>query len=325
MHLNRLLAVLALVLALVAPQALASPLTGAAPSSSPTSANQTVAGQSEPESEPDPVAKAILQARVWVLTEQRRLQRQLAERLRGLREAPSATTASALILISFLYGVLHATGPGHGKFVISAYLLTHRQRAIQGVLIASLASLMQGLTAIVLVFSLVKLGGWLARDAIGQTATVEMLSFALVSLLGAWLILRGLRQLWARRATGAAGCSAAAIQPGRGTLLAVVAAVGIRPCTGAVTVLAVANLLNLWLAGLVAVLAMSIGTAITVSVLAGVAVHASRLIERAAVRPHPLWRHAGPVAAILGGVAILSLGLLLLQGSASAPAHPLLF
>ena len=52
------------------------------------------------------------------------------------------------------------------------------------------------------------------------------------------------------------------------------AAVGIRPCSGALIVLSFALLNGLWLGGLLSVLAMSIGTAITVSALATLAVTA---------------------------------------------------
>lgn len=53
-----------------------------------------------------------------------------------------------------------------------------------------------------------------------------------------------------------------------------VAAVGIRPCTGALIVLSFAFLHGLLAGGIVSVLAMSIGTAITVSILATLAVTA---------------------------------------------------
>ena len=53
-----------------------------------------------------------------------------------------------------------------------------------------------------------------------------------------------------------------------------VGAVGLRPCTGALIVLSFAFLNGLWAAGILSVLAMSLGTAITVSILATLAVTA---------------------------------------------------
>ena len=102
--------------------------------------------------------------------------------------------------------------------------------------------------------------------------------------------------------------------------------IGIRPCSGAVLVLVVAYSMDLRLAGVAAVLAMSIGTAITVGALASLSVFARDLARRLAAR---MPDHAGGLSiagegvAVLGGLAILTLGLLLLQAALATPAHPL--
>jgi len=59
-----------------------------------------------------------------------------------------------------------------------------------------------------------------------------------------------------------------------------VLAVGLRPCSGALIVLTFALLNGLYLGGILSVFAMSIGTAITVSVLACLAVGAKDVAIR---------------------------------------------
>jgi ABC-type nickel/cobalt efflux system permease component RcnA len=135
-------------------------------------------------------------ASAWILQTQRDLHRRLTLVLHQLDEAPTARTAAALILASFLYGIFHAAGPGHGKAIISTYLLTHRQSLARGIWLSTLSSLMQGVTAIVAVLLLIGILGWLARDTMGQVRNLEMASFLLVALLGLWLIGRGLRSIW---------------------------------------------------------------------------------------------------------------------------------
>jgi ABC-type nickel/cobalt efflux system permease component RcnA len=61
------------------------------------------------------------------------------------------------------------------------------------------------------------------------------------------------------------------------TAWAAVASVGIRPCSGALIVLTFAFLNGLWVAGIASVLAMALGTAITVSALATLAVTAKNV------------------------------------------------
>ena len=59
-----------------------------------------------------------------------------------------------LALGSFAYGFLHSIGPGHGKFVITTYLATHRQQLPRSLLVTLLGSLLQGLMAILFVLIL---------------------------------------------------------------------------------------------------------------------------------------------------------------------------
>jgi len=312
-------------------------------------------------------------ASAWILQTQRDLHRRLTLVLHELDETPTARTAAALILASFLYGIFHAAGPGHGKAVISTYLLTHRQSLARGIWLSTLSSLMQGVTAIVAVLLLIGILGWLARDTMGQVRNLELASFLLVALLGLWLIGRALRSIWRlRRETPArtddgdpdtalaaptfsrlpdsvsprgsamhrlshaethvhdrdCGCGTPHhVDPNqRGPWYATVFAVGIRPCSGAVLVMAVSYLLGIWLAGVAAVLAMSLGTAITVSVLAILAVQA-RDWTRRLLRPTPLatLRYAGPLVGMAGGTLIFLVGWTLFQGTLAIEPmrHPL--
>ncbi|WP_051132319.1 nickel/cobalt transporter [Thioalkalivibrio sp. AKL19] len=280
----------------------------------------------------------------WMLQTQRQLHRSLTEGLHALRDGPTAQTAGALILVSLFYGIFHAAGPGHGKAVISAYLLTQPQNLRRGILLSTVSALAQGLTAIVLVGVLIGLFGWLARDTLGQVRTLEIASFALVALLGLWLMARALRHAWRlhRAHRGAhshthdhghehdahCGCGTPHhVDPDhRGTWWGTVLAVGIRPCSGAVLIMAVSAALGLAWAGVAAVLAMSLGTAATVSVLATLAVSA-RDWTRRWLGPTRMGRftYIGPALGLAGGGVIALIGLSLVLGAiAYQPvAHPL--
>jgi nickel/cobalt transporter (NicO) family protein len=279
----------------------------------------------------------------WILATQRDLHRQLARAMETVQAAPTAANTLALVLIGFLYGVFHAAGPGHGKAVITTYLLTHRQHLRRGLALSWASSLLQGLTAIALVLGVVVLAERMTRQALGQVRTLEMVSFALVAAVGAWLVFRALRGLYRLRGAArhadhdhhqpdrACGCGhahhvspgQAARSEGLGAMIGTVVAVGIRPCTGAILVLAVANMLGLWLAGIAAVVAMSVGTAITVSVLAVLAVQARHWAGRVAAGDGVGWQRAGQMVALGGGLLIFALGVSLFGAGFSTPAHPL--
>ncbi|MCG5523554.1 nickel/cobalt transporter [Ectothiorhodospira haloalkaliphila] len=367
--------IILLIAALLIPgPASASPLTGGDPAQESTE-------QQEAPAEATGTDSLLDRFVAWTITQQRALHRQLADGMEALQDAPTAANAGALILISFLYGIFHAAGPGHGKAVITTYLLTHRQHMRRALTLSFAAALMQGLTAIIAVATVLFVIGRTARDAMGQAPALEQASFALVALLGAWLMLRALRQLIRiarerrrRRAptlspaAGAApvfmagpsqsgtpaplapsmngpsmnghaahhehgrhcGCahhvdpSQAARADSVWAMLATVTAVGIRPCTGAILVLVVAHIMGLWTAGIAAVMAMSIGTAITVSILAIMAVQARALATRLSGGLGVKTQVAAHGVGLLGGMLILGMGLILLLGSFTTRVpHPM--
>ncbi len=274
-----------------------------------------------------------------ILTMQRELQQDLSAATR-LAAEHGLTAAWTLIGLSFLYGVLHAAGPGHGKLVITTYLLSHEGAVRRSIMLSVLSSLMQGVTAIVLMEAALAILGISLREATGVANKLEMTSYALVVVLG--LILAGmtLRRFARRARTGDDGdacghCGHVHAHDAPhvhriatiAELAAVIFSVGIRPCTGAILVLVLANALGLRFVAWSAVLAMSVGTAMTVTALALAAVYARRTTLRLADR----WPEQGrglPVMldaiAFCGGVAIVLLGVSLFQGALATANHPLL-
>lgn len=94
-------------------------------------------------------------------------------------------------------------------------------------------------------------------------------------------------------------------------------AIGLRPCSGALIVLTFALLNGLFLGGFLSVLAMSIGTAITVSILATLAVMAKQTAVRFASSQSAASR-IGTGIEIAGAAMVLVLGLMLLMAALQA-------
>lgn len=282
---------------------------------------------------------------VWVMNEQRAFHRELTGYLRDLAAAGGAwQLVWPLITASFLYGLFHAAGPGHGKAVVSSYLLSHKQTIRIGMWLAAGAAFMQGVVAVVIVYGLVAVAGWLPRDAQGAVLWSERASFALVALLGGYLLWRAGRSL-KNRMLGGDGhhhhhdghqhhgddCGHAHMPTAKDaarvhdlkSALGVIASVGIRPCSGAVIVLVFARVAGLPWAGIAAVAAMSAGTALAVSMLAAFAVTARNLVSRLSWMEGARAGLAADLAALAGGLLILFVGVSLLA-AAFRPAHPII-
>ncbi len=273
-------------------------------------------------------------AAAWVWSKQREFHRALTREVRELRGSDGV--GWALVLMSFLYGVLHAAGPGHGKAVLTTYLLTHKHRLNRGVAMGAIAALLQGVTALLLVYGLIGFAGWLPRETETASLWAARASFGLLTIVGLYLLARasasffnGVRQ-WRHDAhhdhaahTQDEGCgckhvpSMAEIETAgsRRAMTGVVLAVGLRPCSGAVLVLILAAVMGLAWHGAFAVLAMSLGTAITIITLAILATKAREWAGAVIAHRSPLWALASGGVGVLGGGLLLLFGLLLLSTS----------
>ena len=78
---------------------------------------------------------------------------------------------------------------GHGKVIISTYLLSHESQLRRGIALSFAAALTQGLTAVVVVF----FAFWLLKLSMVQTRGivnhVEVVSFAMVAIVGFFILL----------------------------------------------------------------------------------------------------------------------------------------
>ena len=135
------------------------------------------------------------------VTMQRELHRDLAGAMRAVQASEGAAFRS-LVSLGFLYGVFHAIGPGHGKVVIATYLATHESRLARGITLSLLSSLVQGVTAILLVGGIALLAERSMRDSQSLGVRLEVLSYGLVILIGFFLTLRGARRLLQARSGG---------------------------------------------------------------------------------------------------------------------------
>ncbi|HEX3497259.1 MAG TPA: nickel/cobalt transporter [Methylocella sp.] len=279
----------------------------------------------------------------WILAQEAGFYRLLSGAIRAAKHSGAA--AWGLAGLSLAYGIFHAAGPGHGKMVIASYMLANERALRRGLVIAFGAALLQGFSAIAIIGIGAIVFQATAKHMTAAANAVEIASYVGIAVLGGALVyVKGAALLSAWRATPAlavaAGGKARAFRaadcaenhvhgPGcahfhapdprtlgagfswKSALLTMMAA-GSRPCSGAILVLVFALAQGIFSAGVFAVAAMSLGTAITTAALASAAV----LAKNAAVK----YSKAGSGQALIAGrlfeagaaLAVLGLGLVLL-------------
>jgi ABC-type nickel/cobalt efflux system permease component RcnA len=342
-------------------------------------------GTAESVSQPSgPLAGLFIEINAY----QRQFFAALREALVGMRQGAGGVWF--LVGLSFVYGIFHAAGPGHGKAVISSYLLANEVQLRRGIALSFVSALLQAVTALVVVGV-----GWFFLRGTGVSMTdttnwLEIASFVLIIAFGCGLLLRKVWRLVQRARRPAdvsalaplgageavsglafagggpaapagpmrlrgSGMPAASVRSGPimrpasaslapdvcidaaddcdcgrahmpdpralgasrlslGSAASAVFAVGLRPCTGAIVVLTFALLNGLYLGGILSVAAMALGTAITVSAIAALAVFAKDVALRfgAAGGRRGLVLDA---VELLGALLVIALGVALLGGA----------
>lgn len=368
---------------------------------------------------------------VWsyVLMQQQRINRELAGAVRQLKAGDTLNATLLLGFLGFLYGVVHAAGPGHGKAVISSYVLANERTVKRGIMLSFLAAFIQALSAIAIVGILAIALRATSLEIKAAEAWIETVSWGFVALIGIWLLYGQLSKIFAaRRASpapteahahgaacrhshahdaghdhghahahahahahhGGCGCGhahhhghdhshghthdhdhdhhhahdhgsghahavthgaaphAAPAEPHvhaadgsccghahmpdpsqlEGKLswrkaLAIALSVGIRPCTGAILIMIFAMSQGLLIAGIFATFAMALGTAITVSTLAALAVGSRELATRLAGGESRLAGAVSTGAGLLGSALVFLMGasffVASLSGSTTGP------
>jgi nickel/cobalt exporter len=122
----------------------------------------------------------------WILAKQSEFYREISSTIRAAKSDGSAVWT--LLAISFAYGIFHAAGPGHGKAVISSYLVANQETARRGIVLSFASAMLQALVAVVLVGICAWLLNVTAQTMCGAERAIEIASYGLIAAFGARLV-----------------------------------------------------------------------------------------------------------------------------------------
>jgi nickel/cobalt transporter (NicO) family protein len=288
----------------------------------------------------EPVRRAIAAG----VNLQGRLNAQLQDQLAEQRNGASMLAAWTLMLLSFGYGVLHALGPGHGKMVVSTYLMSHRARVGHAIALSVWSACVQAISAICLVGS----AAWLAHEGLGgvltQAATLDLVSYVsllCVGLVTVWSIVtrrdccdEGRITLIPKRRAGLfairrdnndsqhgryLGASSLAsrrapnwtrVDEKAGNvwisrqIVMTGLAVGVRPCVGAIFVLIAALANGMFLVGVLSAFAMAAGVSLTVLTIGLASLGINRVVSSRSVARRQVLAMIRTRLALAGAVII---------------------
>ncbi|MZI93766.1 hypothetical protein F9817_11240 [Vibrio sp. CAIM 722] len=240
----------------------------------------------------------------------------------------------SLIEISFLYGIFHSIGPGHGKLIVSSYLSTNPTKINASLAITVISAFVQAIVAIAIVSSFLFVMHLTIRHVNHFVGQIFNVSYLGVLLIGVVIFLQGAKYFWQHRGKtqshhthhhhdehehhhmneeGVCSCghkhTATPTELNHATTMkeyiAIIMSIGVRPCTGAILVLFFAELAHQYWIGILSALLMAVGTACTTSTIALLTVSGRKVVQRYMRDEHQSHPWIAPTVRLISGAALV--------------------
>jgi len=243
---------------------------------------------------------------VW----QKKLRGHLTHVSRDIRENPWGRSFLLFLILSFVYGVIHALGPGHGKSIVFSYFLSRPGRYVHGMLMGNLITFVHVFSAVAIV-----LGFYLALKTAGLSSfehasgILEKISYALLMVLGLFLVVYKVYELKAGKLTGIQEYKTAEADYRHMVLVAL--ATGLVPCPGAALIFLFTITLDILVPGLFAMVCLALGMGLTTTIFALFSIASRNTIFRATVKRQKIFTFSSAALSLLGACAITVIGSLL--------------
>ncbi|EPO0026705.1 nickel/cobalt transporter [Vibrio alginolyticus] len=188
-----------------------------------------------------------------------------------------------LLGFSFLYGLLHSVAPGHGKTAVTSMSLIHGYRRRQALVLMAIIAALQAASACILFVITAKIAEQFAFSLSDNVRLLTQGCAVFIILLAlkefASVVKRRIKQTPSQEDDDSAESN------GNISWKALLL-IGFRPCTGAVLVLFLSNMLGSLMWGMVATFVMALGTAMTNSILVFNALTIQRQMKNHSAKPN---------------------------------------
>ncbi len=197
-----------------------------------------------------------------------------------IKQEHSTEALWTLLLFAYMYGFVHAMGPGHGKALVGSYFVGNERSIVRALWVALGIGTVHTFSAFALTLIVYTLLGTLLSSVMENIVRLTtVISALLIIAIALWLIIRKIRALRAKPKLkfsaapqnafslhvsppkphlSSCGCNACKVDP-KSTDLALIVSAGIIPCPGTVTLFIFALSQGLYAVGSASAVAMSLG------------------------------------------------------------------
>lgn len=237
------------------------------------------------------------------------LNQRLASLSKEIKEKKSKKPIFIIILVTFIYGMIHALGPGHGKTIIFSYFLRERPNIREGIIAGNLIGFLHAGSALILVlilYFIIKKSFLHTIEDVSRL--IKLISYGLITLIGLYLLIKTSIDFKKQRDSNVINIHA--IQNTK-SLIPFSIAVGMVPCTGTTIILLFSLSIGIPIIGIISTFFMALGMATTISLVGILTITAKQNAIKFVSRKNRLSSIFERSTSVIGSLLMISLGILL--------------
>jgi nickel/cobalt exporter len=240
--------------------------------------------------------QAVKQLVMW----QYDLNSYISTTIRSINDENSLIISLTVIGIAFLYGLIHAAGPGHGKALVAFYFTSNKGSYKKAFKLGFMVSIIHSISALLVTFSLFFIIKTMFRKNFNEYYDIAMMiSAVMIIIVGFYLIYDAYKHKKAKDEK---------IVATKKSDFWVAFSAGVVPCPGVMTITLFCLMLGHYELAIYSAVAMSIGMGLTIS-LAGI------LSVSINQKANAFFFTNGYLLEMFGGLLIIILGSFLLSNA----------
>ncbi len=222
--------------------------------------------------------------------------------IRSLNDESSLGTSLLILGVAFLYGLIHAVGPGHGKALVALYFTSNKSDYKKAFKMGYMISIIHAISALIFTFGIFFILKTMFRKNFNEFSDIAIfISAVMIISVGLYLIYEAYsgRKYKERKAERSSKSE-----------VVVAFSAGVVPCPGVMTIVLFCIVLGQFTLGILAAIAMSIGMGLTISLAGIFSIALSK-------RVGGFLNEKTYLLEMIGGLLVFSLGVFLLLATTS--------
>jgi len=236
----------------------------------------------------------------YLSTWQYQLNMFISKTIRDINDENSITLSFTILGIAFLYGLIHAAGPGHGKAVVALYFGDGKKRDYKEALkMGYLISIIHTISALIVTFGLFFIiKTFFYKNFHSTYNDILKISSIMIVLVGLYIIYEAYKTKKTKETLN--------IKKNKSKFL-VALSIGIVPCPGVMTIVLFSVMLKHYILAIFSAIFMSLGMGLTISIVGILSVLFSKKTDK-------FIKTKGIILQMLSGILIIVLGIFLFVG-----------